>query len=131
MPHRSSVPLFWRIKKSKYNLVGNKCITCDVIHFPPRTFCPICRRRGKLVEHTLSGRGEVISFTEIHTAPDKFESNVPYIIGIVQLEEGPTVAAQIVSKDVKIGTKVRAVFRRVYEDGPDGLIYYSFKFEPI
>ena len=127
-----SVPLSWRTRKSKYSLIGSKCLNCNTIYFPPRQFCQKCRRRGKLEEITLSGLGEILSFTIIKSAPKGFEKQAPYTIGIIKLDEGPTLSAQIVNSScVEIGKKVKMVFRKTYEDGDSGLIHYGFKFELI
>ncbi len=57
----------------------------------------------------------------------------PYVLAIVQLDEGPRLTAQIVCDplDVKIGMRVRSVFRKLGEEGQDGVIYYGTKFVPI
>ncbi len=57
----------------------------------------------------------------------------PYIMAIVEMEEGVRVTAQIVDckpEDVKIGMKVEAIFRRMGAEGKSGLIRYGYKFRP-
>ena len=94
--HRSSVPLFWRLKESKYKLIGTKCATCSELYFPPRQLCPKCRRDGKIEPFQFSGNGEIVSYTIIRTAPSGFEKLAPYVVAIVKLEEGPQISGQIV-----------------------------------
>ncbi len=130
----SLIPRFWRNIRYRYNLIATKCETCGEIFFPPRKLCPNCRRRGKLVEKKLSGRGKIYTYTVVYNAPLGFEMQLPYIIAIVELEEGLRVTAQIVDCDpseVYIGMPVEAVFRRISEDGEAGLIYYGYKFRPV
>ncbi len=81
----------------------------------------------------MSGKGSVVTFTENHTAPAGFERYIPYTVAIIQLEEGPMVAGQVVgdTTNIEIGTHVHAVFRKLYEDGPDGIIHYGMKFEVV
>jgi len=131
MVHRSSVPLFWRLKESKYRIMGTKCTNCDQPYFPPRYLCPKCRRDGKIEQFKFSGNGEIVSYTIIRTAPSGFEKLAPYMVAIVKLDEGPQIAGQIVgdTDKISIGDKVRSVFRRMYEDGDSGLIHYGFKFQ--
>ena len=131
MVHRSSVPLFWRLKKARYQLVGSKCTECNSVYFPPRILCPKCRRKGNIVEHTLSGNGRIISYTVIRTPPEGFEA--PYVVAIIELEDGTNVSGQIVGdiEEIKTGKRVRPVFRRMYEDGEDGLIHYGIKWEIV
>jgi len=62
------------------------------------------------------------------------EIEAPYIVGIVELDEGPKVTAQIVDareEELKIGMPVKMVFRRLRVDGDEGLIHYGFKFTPV
>lgn len=133
MPHKSSVPLFWRLKKSKYSLFGNRCVTCGSVFFPPRSFCPECRRRGNLVEHRLAGTGEVISYTKIHAPPVGFERLAPYVLAVIKLDEGPNITAPVVgdTEKIKKGSRVAPVFRQQHEDGKNGLIYYTIKFSLV
>ena len=77
--------------------------------------------------------GEVYSYTKIHVAAEAFREDAPYTIGVVKLEEGPMVEGHIVEtgRPVGIGTKVKAVFSKMYTEPDEGLIHYHFKFEPI
>jgi uncharacterized OB-fold protein len=132
---KSNVARFWREIPQRYNLVGNKCGVCNKVFFPPRESCPNCRRKsiGKMEQLKLKGKGEIISYTIIHVAPENFEEQIPYPIAVIELEEGPRVTAQIVdcnNDDVKIGMKVQSTFRRIQEDGYIGAIYYGYKFKP-
>lgn len=132
---KSNVARFWREIPQRYNLMANKCGGCNKIFFPPRESCPICRRKsiGKMQDYKLSGKGEIETFTIIHVAPEDFEEQVPYPVGIIKLDEGPKVTAQIVDcdiEDVKIGMRVESTFRRIQEDGYVGAIYYGYKFKP-
>jgi hypothetical protein len=126
-----SVPIGWRLKRQKYNLIGTRCATCSSLFFPPRNFCPRCRRKGRIVDFQFSGKGEIVSYTVIRTAPKGFEKYTPYTVALIKLDEGPTISGQVVSNgmEVSIGKRVSPVFRRMYEDSPDGQIHYGVKFE--
>ncbi|MFH1101563.1 MAG: Zn-ribbon domain-containing OB-fold protein [Methanobacteriota archaeon] len=129
-----AVARFWREIPQRYNFIGNTCGSCNRIFFPPREACPYCRRKsmGKMNEIALMGKGEVVSYTIIHVAPEDFEEQVPYPIAIIKLEEGPQITAQIVDcdiTDVHIGMKVESTFRRIQEEGYTGAIYYGYKFK--
>jgi len=131
MPHKSSVPLFWRLKKAKYGLVGSKCVNCNSMYFPPRPLCSECRSKGKIEDYQFSGEGEIVSFTIIRVPPEGFETYTPYAVGLIKMKEGPYVEGQIVDdvNNVEIGKKVRTVFRKMYQDNSDGLIYYGLKWK--
>ncbi|MCX6666885.1 MAG: Zn-ribbon domain-containing OB-fold protein [Euryarchaeota archaeon] len=132
----SAVPRFWREIPQRYNILGNQCGVCNKIYFPPMESCPICRRKSmnKMKDFKLSGKGEVVTYTITHVAPEHFEGQAPYPIAIIQLDEGPRITAQIVDcdiNDVKIGMKVQSTFRKIQEDGWLGAIYYGYKFKPV
>ena len=125
-----AVPRFWREIPNRYNLVGTRCGNCNKILFPPRYICPYCRRMGKLEPYRLKRRGKVLSYTVIHVAAEGFEDQVPYVLAIIELEDGPRLTAQITDcnpDEIKIGDEVKIVFRRMGEESQDGVIYYGFK----
>ncbi|MCS7087456.1 MAG: Zn-ribbon domain-containing OB-fold protein [Thermoflexales bacterium] len=126
------VARFWRTRHQRYQLVGEVCPHCGTKIFPPRDVCPACEGEAK-TPFTFSGRGEVYSFTTIHSAPAGFEKYVPYVVALVRLEEGPLVTAQLTDveeKDVYIGMPVEMVTRVLREDGERGVIVYGYKFRP-
>jgi uncharacterized OB-fold protein len=93
-----------------------------------------CRRKGKLTEIELTGRGEVFSYSIVHVPPKGHELLAPYIVAIIKLEEGPRILAQVVDcepNEVYIGMPVEVAFRRITEDGETGLIHYGYKFRPV
>lgn len=128
----SSVARFWRKIPQRYNLAGTQCTTCGRYFFPPRYLCPDCRRAGKIREHRFSGRGKVVTYTVIRSASEQFEQMTPYVLAIVQLDEGPRLTAQLVCSpdEARIGMRVRPVFRRISADGESGVIHYGTKFAP-
>lgn len=120
----------WRMAKHRYSLVGTRCMDCGQPHFPPRSVCRKCDSE-KMEKFRFSGRGEILSYTIIHTAPDGFEHEAPYVVALVQLEEGPVISTHVTGnkENVAIGKLVRMVFRKLHEDGESGAISYGFKFE--
>lgn len=131
MTHKSSVPLFWRLQKSRYTLMGTRCRTCNTTYFPPKGFCPSCRRKGAVEEFQFSGEGEIVSHTTIRVPPEGFENYTPYVVAIIMLNEGAAISGQVIGdpSEIAIGMKVRPVFRKLQEDGSSGLIQYGIKFE--
>jgi uncharacterized OB-fold protein len=131
MPFKSSVPLFWRLKDSKYRLVGTICNTCKETFFPRKNLCPNCRRRGNLEDYQFNGEGRIISYTIIRVPPEGFEKYSPYAVALIELNGGSRISGQMTGDigKVETGRKVNAVFRRMYEDGSGGLIHYGLKWE--
>ncbi|MDD4254195.1 MAG: Zn-ribbon domain-containing OB-fold protein [Methanofollis sp.] len=128
-----SVPRFWRKIPQRYNLEGTRCETCGRYFFPPRNLCPTCRREGKITEHTFKGTGKIVTFSVIRSASDQFAKLTPYVLAIVELDEGPRMTAQIVCspEEAYIGMPVTSVFRRLGTEGESGVIYYGTKFVPM
>ena len=130
------VSRFWREMKSRYRLVGTRCGNCGRVYFPPRVVCPACHRDsvGKMEEHPLSGKGTVVSYTVIHDGLPEFRMQIPYIMAIIEMEEGVRCTGQIVDAtpdEIGIGTEVEPVFRRIREEGEAGTIQYGHKFRPV
>ena len=128
-----TVPRFWRKITNMYNLIGTRCDNCGSCYFPPRIMCPSCRRDSKMEEYRFSGNGTLVTYTVVHSSTSDFSSQVPYALGIVRLDEGANVSAQIVcdSEDLNIGMRLKSTFRKIGEDGDKGIIYYGTKFIPV
>lgn len=124
----------WRRIPERYRMLGVRCASCGSAYFPKRSVCPSCRRKGKLEEVQFSGRGKVYSYTEVTAPPEGFEDQAPYILAVIELEEGARLTGQIVdaaNSDVRIGSKVERVFRVIQRDDPEGLVHYGFKFRLV
>ena len=131
---KESIPLTWRQIPERYRLLGVRCETCKTAYFPERSICPKCRRKGKIAVVQFKGTGKIYSFTEVTAPPEGFEDQVPYILALIELDEGARLTAQVVDahmKDVKIGSRVERVFRVIQRDDPEGLIHYGFKFKLV
>ncbi|MEK6975776.1 MAG: Zn-ribbon domain-containing OB-fold protein [Candidatus Thermoplasmatota archaeon] len=129
-----SVPRFWREIPERYNLQASKCGVCQAIHFPPREVCPTCRRAsiGKMTAVRLSGRGRILEWTRVHKPAPGYAMQVPYVVALIQSEEGPIITGTIVDSDptaIRGGAPVHSVFRRLGQDGDDGVIYYGTKWQ--
>ena len=73
----------------------------------------------------------MITYTVIHDGPKQFEMQIPYVMAIIELDEGVRLTAQIVEcepNEVKIGMRVKSTFRKLGEDGKAGVIHYGYKF---
>jgi len=130
-----AIPRFWREIQSRYNLIGSKCGSCGKVDFPGRAVCPDCGRKsvGKMQRLKLNGKGSVVTYTVIHDAPAQFEMMKPYVMAIVEMDEGVRLTSQLLDvhpDDVKIGMRVQATFRKLGQEGEAGVIHYGYKFRP-
>lgn len=124
-------PSLFRLQGSYLRLEGQECATCGAMQFPARDSCRKCRST-QLTTKPLSGRGKLLSFTELVNAPRGFPS--PCLVGLVVLEEDVTIAAQLTDVsdgDLEIGMPMEMVIRRIRELSREGCIAYAYKFRPL
>lgn len=127
-----SVPRYWRNEVPRYRLVGKICAACESKYFPEKAICRCGSTDFK--DYKLSENGEVITWTKIGNPPIGFQKFKPYIVALIQLEDGVKILSQVVDVDAEemnAGLKVEAVFRKVKEDGKTGIIQYGYKFRPV
>ncbi|HIH19935.1 TPA: Zn-ribbon domain-containing OB-fold protein [Candidatus Micrarchaeota archaeon] len=131
---RDALPLVWREIPERYNLIGSICENCKKEFFPQRVICPNCRRKGHLVPKKMPDEGKIYSFTEVHAAAKGFENETPYMLAIIELTNGVRILSHIVDspgEKINFGIPVKAVFRKIFSDGDEGIIAYGFKFKII
>jgi len=124
---------YWREIPQRYRYEAAKCDACGKIHFPPRMVCSRCRGTT-FTKTTLAPEGVVETFTIIRVPPTGFVTEAPYAVGIVKLDDGVKVTAQIVDApldELHIGQRVRVEFRRVQKEGEAGILCYGYKFVPV
>ncbi|MCH8813588.1 MAG: Zn-ribbon domain-containing OB-fold protein [Chloroflexi bacterium] len=109
---------FWSAAK-EHRLVFQHCPSCELNILYPKLFCPNCYS-SDLQWMDASGRGEVYTFSVIHLhPPSPFRDSLPYVVAIVQLDEGVQLMTNIVRcapEDVKCGMSVVAEFDDVTDD---------------
>lgn len=99
---------------SRHELTLPLCDRCGLRFFPPRRNCPACWS-DELSWQAVGGGGTVWTFTEVHVAfyDDTWAGDVPYVVAVVELDEGPRLLASIVESDtgsLMIGDRVEAAF---------------------
>ena len=122
-------PRYHREKPQRYRLEAGKCNSCGYISFPPRLICPKCKSK-EFESVNLSDEGTIKTFTIIRVASDIFALQTPFAVGIVELNDGVKLTTQIADVDLdqlKIGQKVKMVFRKIQDEGKSGLHCYGYK----
>jgi uncharacterized OB-fold protein len=108
---------FWDAARA-HRLELQRCADCSRFLFYPRPLCPHCGGT-RLEWRRASGRGTLYSYTVARRAPvPMFESDVPYVIAIVELEEGPHLTSNVVGiapEALRVGMPLEAVFDDVTE----------------
>jgi uncharacterized OB-fold protein len=127
-----SVPFFWRLRHPLYKLEAARCRRCGRVHYPPGAACPYCGFRD-LERIELKREGTLESYTVIYSTTSRSRHRAPVILGVINID-GVRIVAELTDVDpeeIKIGTKVEAVLRRIDEDGNTGIIRYAVKFRPV
>lgn len=123
----------WRLKRQRYSLEGEVCPQCRRALFPPRDVCPHCLAEAREV-NIFSGRGRVVAFTTVTQPPRGYEEQAPYVVALIELEEGPHLTAQLTDlgeQQPYIGMPVEMVTRKLRTvEEQRGIIVYGYKFRP-
>ncbi len=93
VPTPESAP-FWRAAK-QHRLSIPYCNACAKWFFYPRPFCPTCLSED-VVWRDASGKARLVSFVIQQRAPRRVPIEDPYVIGMVELAEGPRLLSHIV-----------------------------------
>lgn len=132
-----SLPMYAANVDERLRLIAGKCRACGTLAYPQR---PVCKKCGAdaFDDVPLSGEGTIYTFTVVAGggAPAEFDDQQvmtgDVISAVVELAEGPRIMAQIADANpdrLEIGTRVRAVMRRLYDQ--EGIVRYGTKFVPV
>ncbi|MFO7653773.1 MAG: Zn-ribbon domain-containing OB-fold protein [Candidatus Krumholzibacteriia bacterium] len=122
-------PRYHREIPQRYRLEAGKCTACDQIHFPPRAVCRSCGADA-FETVTLPSRGKVVTFTICWIPPADFEDQKPYVNAVVELENGVRLTCMVAEAppdEVKIGTPVELVFRKLRSGRDWEVLQYGYK----
>ena len=106
-------------------LIGiGRCRSCGE-HFLPRVICPSCWS-SDVEQVVVEGRGTLHSFTVCHrAAASGFEADLPYVVALVELEQGVRVLSTVV--DIEHDALwIEMPLRADFEDRGDGLVVPVF-----
>ena len=81
----------------------------------------------------MSDTGRVVSYTVIRVAPPRFAAEVPYVVAVLEMDDGARMMAQVADvkpEEMKMGMKVRLEFRKIFQHGRAGVIAYGHKAVP-
>jgi 3-oxo-4,17-pregnadiene-20-carboxyl-CoA hydratase alpha subunit len=98
---------FWFEGARQHRLLIQRCKQCGTLRHPPRPMCAECRSyEWDVVD--ASGRGTVYSFVVNHY-PQVPAFDYPLAVGLIQLEEGTRLVANVIGVDpseIQVGTPV-------------------------
>jgi len=103
-----------------------QCRSCKTLRWPPGPVCPSCRS-DETEWVSASGRGRVYSWVVArHPANPTMADAVPYIVGLIELDEGVRVVGNVCEcdpADVEPDLAVELFF----EEAADGLRLPNFR----
>ena len=85
---------------------GVICPKCRWSDFFKAQVCPRCLT--ELSDTSFPGQGRIVTFTVIRYPPIGFEEQAPYVVALIDLNDGPRVIGRVNAKpeEVKIGASV-------------------------
>ncbi len=105
---------FWAGTKAR-ELRIQRCGGCGLLRHPPGPMCPECGAT-RPIYLVSSGLGEVFSYV-VHHHPPVPGRQAPFVIALVELEEGVRMLAELVdTEEVHIGLEVVADYQVVDDD---------------
>jgi uncharacterized OB-fold protein len=109
--------VYWAAAQEQRLLI-QRCASCGNCQFYPRAFCIGClSERIEWID--ARGQGRIYSWTVSRIAPSPaFEARLPYVVALIDLDEGVRLVANILDADlerVRIGAAVRVCFETVSE----------------
>jgi hypothetical protein len=108
-------------------LMATRCKKCGELSFPPRADCLSCfSDEFEWIE--CSGKGRLHTYTIIHAAPTGFNDIAPYVLGVLDLDDGGRLLGwvDLPHKELEIDMCLKAV-PKIFEEAPEIKLYYSLE----
>jgi uncharacterized OB-fold protein len=108
-PSPTSRP-YWEAAR-RHELQLQHCAGCGSYIYYPRPRCPNCMS-DSLKWERVSGRGKLYSYTIVRRASTRSFADAPYVLAIVELDEGPRMTTNMIAppEQLKIGMPVAVFF---------------------
>ena len=119
-PRPVSTPLtepFWEgTRRGELRL--QRCSECERFRWTPQFACPECLSEDYRWV-AARGHGVVYSYTIVHRSVDRDAFPAPYVLGVVQIEEGPFLLTNIVGcepDEVRVDMPVAVRFEKIDDE---------------
>ncbi|MGC8663464.1 MAG: Zn-ribbon domain-containing OB-fold protein [Thermoplasmata archaeon] len=101
-------------------IIGFECNVCHHRWLTILNYCPICGSND-IKDVELSKSGKILSFTIQKVVPTQLQDKAPYLIAIIQLDDGSKVQARIEN----FNNNTDLIGKEVYfeKGGEEGLIF--------
>jgi uncharacterized OB-fold protein len=116
-PSEDAMPIWEASKEHRFVLPW--CLDCERTFWYPRVRCPYCLS-PRLEWREASGRGTVYALSVMHLpATPEYKDRVPYIVAMIDLDEGARMMSNIFGID-PAAAKVGMAVQIAWEDLDDG-----------
>jgi uncharacterized protein len=107
--------IFFRALKTQGKLIGTRCVPCEQIYLPARSFCERCFAELK-EQMEVKRTGRLVSYTVCYVDHDGARLRRPVGLALVQLEGATTVMLHRLldvsgPTEVKIGCRVETIIK--------------------
>ncbi len=116
IPNPDTEPFWQGCGRSK--LLLQRCLSCRSYRHPPSPICDSClSSENEWVP--ASGQGTVYSFVIVRESLRGWRFEVPYVVAIIELAEGPHMLSNVVGipvEHVQIGMRVNVFFKQITDE---------------
>ncbi len=117
-PTPETAPFWQALAAGRFELPW--CLDCGEAHFYPRVLCPHCGST-RLDWRAASGRGQIHTYVINHKSPKGWTGKVPYVLAVVELDEGPRMLSNLeleetpTPENIRIGQRLLLAPRQLTE----------------
>jgi uncharacterized OB-fold protein len=109
----------------KGKVMGTRCVDCGQVFFPPRADCYKCLS-SNVEWFEVSGKGKLITYSQLKYAPVGFENDLPYSIAVLDYGDYKIfgrIASHVPDDDIKLGMEMKTVVNKL----SNGRLNYVFE----
>ena len=95
-------------------VMGTRCKDCGLVFFPPRADCYKCLA-SNVEWFEVSGKGKLLTYSELKFAPVGFQDDVPYCIALLDYGKYKIfgrIAKDVPEDEIKVGMEMKTVVNK-------------------
>ena len=95
-------------------VMGTRCKDCGMVFFPPRADCYKCLA-SNVEWFEVSGKGKLLTYSELKFAPVGFQDDVPYCIALLDYGEYKVfgrIAKNVPESEIEVGMEMKTVVNK-------------------
>ena len=93
---------------------GTRCKDCGLVFFPPRADCYKCLA-SNVEWFEVSGKGKLLTYSELKFAPVGFQDDVPYCIALLDYGKYKVfgrIAKDVPEDEIKVGMEMKTIVNK-------------------